>query len=58
MEFARPRKMSKSMSMNQLAALEGGGGGGGGMTGGGSGRPPREWRGRLVLRLVLRGDLG
>lgn len=39
MEYARPRKMSKSMSLTQLAALENNGGGGAG-AGAQAGRPP------------------
>ncbi|PSC77007.1 AP2-like ethylene-responsive transcription factor TOE3 [Micractinium conductrix] len=42
MEFARPRKLPKSMSVGQLAGMGGSGGDGGGPSGagGGSGRPP------------------
>ena len=46
MEYARPRKMSKSMSLTQLAALENNGGGGAG-AGAQAGRPPRESPARL-----------
>jgi hypothetical protein len=63
MEFARPRKISKSMSMNQLAGLEAGSGAGPGGAAagpggspGGSGRPPCEWwlaRLAVALRLLL-----
>ena len=44
MEFARPRKLPKSMSVGQLAGMGGSGGDGGGPSGagGGSGRPPCE----------------
>lgn len=34
MEYARPRKISKSMSVGQLAGLD--------TSGGGGGRPPRK----------------